>query len=203
MKDLARSLRHKLSISCFANLSLFRNFHDLDYIAIGRHQKASPLTQGSQSTPTSLQIELPQSRALSRKGDGVKRIHPHAHASSSPPAGLVSSHPRRRAGRRRPRPGSPWPSPAPGAWGLRLASVRWASGAIGPSHENRGGLACHLLRDASALAVGLPLHIIEAEDPIGELRRQVPVQYRGVQEDAPPRGLPQGLGNVARRIPIV
>jgi len=44
-------------------------------------------------------------------------------SSSSPPASVVSSPPRRRAGRRRPRPGSPWPSPAPGAWGLRRASV--------------------------------------------------------------------------------
>ena len=43
--------------------------------------------------------------------------------SSSPPASAVSSPPHRRAGRRRPRPGSPWPSPAPGAWGLRRALV--------------------------------------------------------------------------------
>ena len=35
--------------------------------------------------------------------------------------------------------------------------------------------------------MGLPLHIIEAEDPVGELGHgiQVPVQYRGVKEDAP------------------
>ena len=61
----------------------------------------------------------------------------------------------------------------------------WASGAIGLSHESRGGLACHFLRDASTLAVGLPLHIIEAEDPVGELGHgfKVPVQYSGVQED--------------------
>jgi len=58
----------------------------------------------------------------------------------------------------------------------------------GPSHENRGGLACQLLRDSSALAVGLPLHVIEAEDP-GRRGHgfQVPVQYGGVKEDAPER----------------
>jgi hypothetical protein len=64
-----------------------------------------------------------------------------------------------------------------------------------------GGLACHLLRDASTLPQPeLSLHIIEAEDPVGELGHgfQVPVQYRDVQEDAPPRGLLHGLGNWCR-----
>jgi len=53
--------------------------------------------------------------------------------------------------------------------------------------RTRDGLACQLLRDASPLAVGLPPHIIEAEDPVGELGHgfQVPVQYGGVKEDAP------------------
>jgi hypothetical protein len=57
----------------------------------------------------------------------------------------------------------------------------------GPSHESRGGLACSLLRDASTLAVGLPVHIIEAESPVGGRGHgfQVPVQYGGVKEDAP------------------
>ena len=48
------------------------------------------------------------------------------------------------------------------------------------------------------------MHVIEAEDPVGELGHgfQVPVQYRGVQEDGRlPRGLFHGLGNVARHIP--
>jgi len=67
-----------------------------------------------------------------------------------------------------------------------------------------GGLACHLPRDPFAAARSRSLHILEAEDPVGELghRFQVPVQYGGVQEDGRlPRGLLHGLGNVARHIP--
>jgi hypothetical protein len=47
------------------------------------------------------------------------------------------------------------------------------------------------------------MHVLEAEDPVGELGHgfNVPVQCRGVQEDAPRRGLLHGLGNVARHIP--
>ena len=137
---------------------------------------------------------------LSRKGDGVKSI-PLDHASSAPPASAVSSPPHRRAWCRRPQPGSPWRSPAPGAWDLRRALVPWASGAIGPSHESRGGLACHFLRDASTLAVGLPLHIIEAEDPVGAAWLPGVGLIRERTGGCPPRGLLQGLGNAVRRIP--
>jgi len=48
------------------------------------------------------------------------------------------------------------------------------------------------------------MHVIEAEDPVGELGHgfQVPVQCGGVQEDGClPRGLLHGLGNAARHIP--
>ena len=56
--------------------------------------------------------------------------------------------------------------------------------------RTRDGLACQLLRDASPLAVGLPLHVTEAEDQgtaSSGLCFQVPVQCRGVKEDAPER----------------
>lgn len=50
-----------------------------------------------------------------------------ARSSSFPPAPSVSSHPHQRAGRRRLRPGFPWPFPARGTWDLRQAFVRSAS----------------------------------------------------------------------------
>jgi len=49
--------------------------------------------------------------------------------------------------------------------------------------------------------VALPLHIIEAEDPVGEFGHcfQVPVQYR--VDGRLPRGLLHGLGDAVRYIP--
>jgi hypothetical protein len=87
-------------------------------------------------------------------------------SSSSPPVGLVSP-PHQRAWRRRPRPGSP--RAVSSSWRLGFTAGLGALGfrRCGPSHESRGGLACNLLRDASTLAVGLPLHVIEAEGPVG------------------------------------
>jgi len=59
---------------------------------------------------------------------------------------------------------------------------------MGHLMRTRDGLACHLHRDAFALAQPRSLRVIGAEDP-GRRGHgfQVPVQYSGVQEDAPER----------------
>jgi hypothetical protein len=52
-----------------------------------------------------------------------------------------------------------------------------------------------------ALAVGLPLHVIEAEDPVGGAWLPGAGLIQGRTGGCLRRGLLQGLGDVARHIP--
>jgi hypothetical protein len=92
-------------------------------------------------------------------------------SSPSPPAGLVSSPPRQKAGRRRPRPGSPWPSPAPGAWGLRRAFVPGSSGAMG--HLMRTGVVWLAISSGMLLLLLSPAPCISQKQKT-RVRRALP-----------------------------